>query len=826
MARKPTYNELLAQNKELKQRLSEKNDAPINTLNVEESEARYKSLFDTNLEIIYVHDFNGNLIDANLRAKKVFGYSGVNPKDFNFSHFIDEKQMAVALKQMELLLETGHQDNIVEYKVKTQSGDFVYLETNATLLYKNGIPYAIQTLARDITERKKAEEALLEYQSLIQGVIESTSDMIWTVDPIHFALLTFNKSTSDYVYQFRNIRIQKGFKLEDIFQSKEMIDDYYSFFRKALKEGPFKVEYKIYDRIVQLNFNVIKRGKNIYAISVFSKDITERTIINTLSLELTSVPPGINMYPVIGKRLRELTNAAVVTVGDYSAQTCEVVLHHIETDEIFIETASKMLGTHPVNLRIPLNKNTYHEIMHEGLVDKKSLCGMTNGIIPENIGNELQKILHLDKFFGVSFIVEGKLYGTANFILTDKQSLPSSDMLKSVCHIIALSLRRKDIEEKYFHALIELKESEEKFRQMAENTDEVFWLSKKDKILYINPAFENVWGYSCEEMYHNPDILRNSIHPDDQLLADEFLKLYDGENYFNSDLRIKKHNNQIRWINAKTFPIFDEKGQLSRKLHVARDISEKKQFEEELIQAKEKAEESDRLKSAFLANMSHEIRSPMNAIIGFAEMLTKPRLSEAKKERYSEIIKHRSYDLLRIIEDILDISKIEVGQMKVLILPTHLSSLFREVYDCNILKIKSINSPVELRMALPNNLQKIIVRTDSQLLKQVLNNLIENSIKFTMNGFIEFGCDQRKNMEYYFYVKDTGIGIPEDKLELIFDRFRQAEEAYATRVYGGTGLGLSIVKGIVTLLKGKIGVESTVDKGSLFYFTIPMSIVS
>ena len=245
---------------------------------------------------------------------------------------------------------------------------------------------------------------------------------------------------------------------------------------------------------------------------------------------------------------------------------------------------------------------------------------------------------------------------------------------------------------------------------------------------------------------------------------------------------------------------------------------------DELMAAKQKAEESDRLKSAFLANMSHEIRTPMNAIIGFTEILQKPDLPAEKKERYGRLIKQRSRDLLRIIEDVLDISKIEVGQMKVIQSEVNLSLLLNEIFEYYKLKVeKNDKTPdLTLKVSLAYELRNVRLKTDSVRLKQIINNLLDNAFKFTTKGLIEFGCEPASDpRKILFFVKDTGIGIPREKQKLVFDPFRQAEDLILTRQYGGVGLGLSIVKGVVELMNGEIWLESERNKGTKFFFTLP-----
>ena len=246
---------------------------------------------------------------------------------------------------------------------------------------------------------------------------------------------------------------------------------------------------------------------------------------------------------------------------------------------------------------------------------------------------------------------------------------------------------------------------------------------------------------------------------------------------------------------------------------------------EELIAAKVKAEDSDRLKSIFLANMSHEIRTPMNAIVGFAQFLTKASLTEVQRNKFSSIIKDRTHDLLRIIEDLLDVSKIEAGQLKIFesdFLIHDLMNEFKEFYEQKLDNSQN-KGKIIYNVTVPDNFKSLSIKADKQRLKQVLTNLLDNAFKFTQQGSIELGLDLVKESMLLFFVKDTGIGIPPEKQSIIFDRFRQADESFTSRKFSGSGLGLSICKGLADLMQGKIWVESS-ESGSTFYFSMPFVI--
>jgi PAS domain S-box-containing protein len=251
-------------------------------------------------------------------------------------------------------------------------------------------------------------------------------------------------------------------------------------------------------------------------------------------------------------------------------------------------------------------------------------------------------------------------------------------------------------------------------------------------------------------------------------------------------------------------------------LEIFQDISEKKEAEIELIAAKEKAEESDRLKSAFLANMSHEIRTPLNSIIGFSDLLADPFYDLNQHSEFASLIKTNGRNLLSIINDIMDLSKIEAGHVHVNKRLFSVNQLILDIHE-NCL-FKAMEKGIELRIGgYPQ--REIFIESDETKLRQVLVNCVGNAIKFTEEGFVEIGIKTEEDF-IQFHVKDTGIGIPVEFHEQIFERFRQVETG-DTRKYGGNGLGLPISKSLVELLGGTIWMESEYGKGSTFYFNIP-----
>ncbi len=348
------------------------------------------------------------------------------------------------------------------------------------------------------------------------------------------------------------------------------------------------------------------------------------------------------------------------------------------------------------------------------------------------------------------------------------------------------------------------------------------WNIKTGEVVF-NHIWAEMLGYELNEIEPSVDSWSKLLHPDDyehtMISLQDHLK---GKiDRYEAEHRLKTKTGQWKWILDRGQVVErSESGEPLRAIGTHLDISRQKQFETELKKAKEKAEHADRLKSAFLANMSHEIRTPMNGIIGFTELLSKKEYTTTKRDRIFRIIQSSSKQLLQLINDIVDISKIEANQLTIYKETFCLSELIMEVAEQARLELTRRKKQNQLGISLdiPQN-EDTKIYSSSPRIRQVLNNLINNSIKFTEQGSITIGFTMNKKTVTLF-VKDTGIGIPEEAQKIIFERFMQAEPGTAKK-YGGTGLGLFISKQLINMLDGKISVESKKQQGSKFIITIP-----
>lgn len=349
--------------------------------------------------------------------------------------------------------------------------------------------------------------------------------------------------------------------------------------------------------------------------------------------------------------------------------------------------------------------------------------------------------------------------------------------------------------------------------------DLIFFKDVDSKFLGCNKAFEKYINKKSE------DIIGLSEY--------DLFQKSDASGYMKSDQKIiqtlvpERSTNWIEYTNGHRFlfytlktPYFDSDNNLLGIIGISRDITEMEETRQRLILAKEKAEESDRLKTAFLANMSHEIRTPMNAIIGFSDLLSEEDLSKEDKADFISKIKISGQSLMTLINDIIDIAKIEAGQLKISESACDIDQILNDLLGTfEELKNVSGKKGIRLNLILPDDKSHAITLTDPMRLQQIFTNLLSNALKFTEFGSIEFGYTNQNNT-LSFFVKDSGIGILRSKQKLLFQRFSQLDPS-TTRKYGGTGLGLAISKNLVDLLGGNIGMESNPGKGSLFYFTIP-----
>ena len=424
-------------------------------------------------------------------------------------------------------------------------------------------------------------------------------------------------------------------------------------------------------------------------------------------------------------------------------------------------------------------------------------------------------------WLGVPLIVDDAVTGVlAVQSYTDQGQYTSREMelLSFIADQIATSISRRTAEDS-------LQREKAYLDQLFEGSREaIILIDKQGIVLKVNSEFlklfgfgrEEIIGQNIDELIADPDNRAESLRITAELIQGTSIEI---------ESRRKHKDGHLIDVSLLVTPIVVQE-QIFGGYGIYRDITYRKQEEKLLIASKEKAEGADKLKSAFLSNMSHEIRTPMNAILGFSTLLSDPGLTDEERGEFIQIIKDRGNDLMRIIDDIIDISKIESGQINFEIKDCQVNTLMTNLLvTLNELKRKNNKTKVLLNCFPGNPSPEFTIMTDGNRLRQIMTNLIENALKFTEEGHVDFGYVLNSNDPapcIEFFVKDTGIGIPKEMHSVVFERFRQVDDT-ATRKYGGTGLGLTISRNLTRLLGGEIWLESEKGKGTTFYMRLPLS---
>lgn len=459
------------------------------------------------------------------------------------------------------------------------------------------------------------------------------------------------------------------------------------------------------------------------------------------------------------------------------------------------------------------------------------------GYLPHEIGNHVSdwdQLIHADDFPYVEETLQDHLDGKTDFYETEHRVKHKSGTWVWVLNRGRVVDRdeegrpvrvsgtymdishRKKIELENFKLTHELEE----FKAAINSASIVSITDVKGVIQYANENFQEISQFSQQELLgKRHSVVNSGFHPR-SFWVDMWKTISRGKTW-RAEVKNKRKDGEYYWVDTFVMPLKNMEGVITGYLSIRNDISQRKQGEEELKLALEKAKESDQLKSAFLANFSHEIRTPLNAIMGFSELLETHQLSDVRRNTFYRLIRQRGQDLLEIINNTLELAKLEAGNAR----PCDVEGNVQELLEKVVLVGKGLAGftthkkvPIYIQNKLSGRENKIIA--DFVQLNQVLTNLLSNALKFTDSGSIELGCFQSEPGQLVFFVADTGIGIPREKHTEIFKAFQQAGPEIHQR-YGGSGLGLAICSRIVERWGGRLWVDSTLGKGSTFYFTLP-----
>ena len=730
------------------------------------------------------HDIFPNNIDAWM--------NGLHPED---------KQRAIEECNAAL---NGEMDFDTTFRVLHPDGKVLYLKANALVIKDNkGNPIRMIGINSDFTERKQAEESLRESEETYRMLFDSINDAIMISE------IKNNSKLTNFV-KVNNIACQRlGYTEEELLSktpleinSAKSIEEVTKLLPEFIAKGQvlFEAEHVAKDgKIIPVEISAkVGKYKNKTVFLSIARDITQRKL-NEKSLVESE------------ERFKMLFDQAPL-----GYQSLDFDGNFIDVNQRWLDTLgyerNEVIGKWFGDFLTPAYK--------QGFLNRFPLF--------KELGKIHSEFEMLHKNGDVIFIAfDGRIGNDINGVF--KQT-----------HCIL-----KDITEQK-RAEIALQQSEEKYRKVVDNIHEALIIEDiEGRLVYANEEFCNIFGFTTDDL--SSLTLKDYISPDSYIeIIERHKKRMQGisvpEEFVYQGMR---KDGKTLWIESRVTPLFENNVIIGTQ-SLERDITERKKAEEllhlknqeleaqyeeymqlnEILRqtnynleiSKEKSEESDRLKTAFLQNMSHEIRTPLNGILGFSKLLQYEDINKEDIKEYTGIIQQSGQRLLEMVNNVLDISKIETGQIEIHYKSFSINAMLSDLYSFFISSANSKGLNLAYHTFLEN--KNSIISADESILYQILTNLINNAIKFTSSGRIDYGYEIKDNV-LEFYVKDTGSGISQEHFEKLFFRFTQLDLSI-TRGFEGAGLGLSICKGLVELLGGRIWLESELKKGTTFYFTIPL----
>jgi hypothetical protein len=731
---------------------------------LKESEEKYRYLFANNPQPMWIYDLETlGFLEVNDAAINHYGYSREEFMMMNLKNIRPAEDIPLLIENINLV--SSSQNPTGGWRHIKKNGEIIYVEITSQSMLFNGLK-ARHVLINDITERKRAEVIIQQEKDFSQMALDSLPGLFYLFDD-QGKFLRWNK----------NFEYSSGYTTEEIAHLSP-----FDLFDEA---GKINIAASIRE--------VFTNEKALAEANIISKDKTKTPFLFTgsrfhfenkqcligMAIDITERKRGEARLLESEERFRSLYENS--TIGIYRTTPDGKIL-------LANPTLVKMLGY-----------SSFEDLTSRNL--EKDGFEATY---------ERKKFLEKIEMYGEIIGLEAAWTRKDGIIIYVNESTKA--------------IRDSNGKTLYFDGTVEditeRKHTEEtlvKLSSAVEQTVDSIVITDRNGIIeYVNHSFEVLTGFTAEESIgKTARIIKSGIY--DQEYYENLWKTILSGKVFREEVVNKKKNGDFFEEEKTISPIFGKNKTITHFVGTGVDITKRKRAEKELIEAKEHAEESDRLKSAFLANMSHEVRTPLNSIIGFSELLADPYFEEGLKSEFIQSIITSGNNLLTIISDIMDISKMESGKITIRKSQINVQKFLLGIKD--YFSIQAEAKKLELEIIQPTVDDESVIMADPDRLGQVFNNLMSNAIKFTANGRIEIGYQINGKM-VEFFIRDTGIGIPPMYHKIIFDRFRQVE-AEKTRKYGGNGLGLSISKNLVELMGGNIWLVSEPGKGTVFHFTLP-----
>jgi len=755
-----------------------------------QSEEEYRFMFAHHPQPMWIYDLETlAFLEVNNAAINHYGYSREEFLSMTIKDIRPIEDIPALLKDVDATSQTYNLAG--EWRHLKKNGEIIVVEiTSQTIVFNDR--ESRHVLVNDITDRKHTEKVLRESQQQLLNIIDFLPDATFVVDNDK-KVIAWNKAMEEMTGVLKQDMIGKGdhaYAIPFYGQKQNLFIDLLDFTEEERNARYSNVIWKGSSQHAEIFAPALNRGNGAY-ISVM----------------------GAPLFNSNGERMGSIES--IRDISDHKKMEETIQNERLQLRTI-IDNLPDAIYSKDLACRKTLSNLT--NLNYMGAKTEAEVLGRTDfDFYPKEIAEKFftddQSVMKTGKP-----VINREEYvydniGQKIWLLTSK--LPLRDKNERIIGLIGISRNitdRKRIEE----VLLESEEFLKETQKIAELGNWAFdivsgtWKSSEllDTILGIETGFDkSIEGFT------------KIIHPEWREIMLDYLmiEVIGKKAKFDKEFKIiRQTDGAERWVQGNGKLKYDGNNKPLKMIGTILDVTDRKQAEVNLIEAKYKAQESDRLKSAFLANMSHEIRTPMNGILGFIDLLKGSDFTGEQQQEFIHIIHQSGQKMLNLLNEIIEISKIESGEMGISISETNINENIQYIYNFFKPEVEKKGLQFSISNALPA--EAAIVRTDSMKVHSILMNLVNNAIKFTNKGFIECGC-KKKDKLLEFFVKDTGQGIDPEQKELIFERFRQGSEGL-TKISEGAGLGLSISKAFVKMLGGTIWLESEIGKGSTFYFTI------
>lgn len=782
---------------------------------LKESNRQLQDLFENANDLIQVCSLEGDILFVNNAWKKVLGYWDEEVPGLNLRDVVHKDHQEQTFQHLQKIL-SGEADDQIETVFTTKTGRSIHVIGSVNVRYEKGKAIAFRGIFHDATERIRAERAQNLYykianltissdnlESLLFNIHQELKKLI-AVNNFHVALYDKDKDYLNFPY-YVDENVLEGRVITQKRKAGKGLTEYSLFSDKPIFLYEEDILLLAHDKTVELLGPVPKiwlgvplrlENRTIGVIAV--KSHSDRNKYKKRHLELLDFISGQIAIAIERKRNEQ-----------------KIIEQTARLNSIFQSSSHLIWSVNRSRGLTSFNQN-YAEAIRE-----------KHGVYPEiDAGSETPKILMLSDEAYHDFVntkyreaFEGHPQHFETKSLRDGKVIWRETYLNPIFlpdgKIEEVSGISHDITEKKQWELT-IQESEEKFRNIFESFQDIYYRTDlQGRITMVSPSGCWLSGFSEEEIV-GKHVTEFYISPKKQgKLIRQLLKTGTVRNY-ESNLRLK--DGSILQLISNIRLIYNKEGKPVAVDGVARDITHLKKAAEELISAKEMAEKLLRVKESFLANMSHEIRTPMNGIIGMIDLLGDTIL-DTEQRKYVQTIKKYSETLLAILNDILDLSKIEAGKMQLRLTSVSPEVIIEKLYA--LFHQQASSKKISLMYSISEDIPRYILADEIRLL-QILSNLTSNSIKFTDQGSVKIiiSLKEKRGTTHKILVEitDTGIGISEKNLNNLFESFSQADNS-TTKTYGGTGLGLAISKELCKMMNGEIGVKTKVGEGSTFWFT-------